>query len=234
MRFSTFRNFYVGLIFLFASSSVAFATPAITCHCFTDHSYDPARPAVADPYFLATTQNSFFAAVFDVEKKSIVIKKQKGTSADDLWVAYWLAAKSGRDQDALLQDRKSKGSWRQAAAPLAISGKSLGKRVATALKTNATDEQLATAVVNDLLLRYRLHDEEQLAALRQAGASSQEIILTGLIVAKTRQSATLLYREVMGGGASWGALLQRAKIEPAEIQDEIAVLVKASKDVGHN
>lgn len=234
MRFSTFRNFYTGLIFLFASSTVAFAASAITCHCFTDHSYDPARPTVADPYFLATTQNSFFAAVFDIEKKSIVIKKQKGTSADDLWIAYWLAAKSGRDQDALLQDRKNKNNWRQVAAPLAISGKSLGKRVATALKANATDAQLAIAVVDDLLLRYRLHDEDKLAALRQAGASSQEMILTGLIAAKTHQSAPLLYREVLGGGASWGALLQRAKIEPAEIQDEIAVLVKTSKDVGHN
>ena len=233
MRFSTFRNFHAGLILLFASSSVAFATPAITCHCFTDRSYNPDSPTLADPYFLATTQNSFFAAVFDVEKKSIVIRKQKGIPADDLWIAYWLAAKSGGDQDALLQDRKSKDNWRQVVASLAISDKSLGKRMATALKTNATDEQLATAVVDDLLLRFRLHDEEKLADLRQAGASSQEIILTGLIAAKTRQSATLLYREVMGGGTSWGALLQRAKIEPAEIQDEITVLVKASKDVGH-
>ena len=71
------------------------AVPAITCHCFTDRSFDPSRPALADPYFLATTQNSLFALAFNVDKKTIVMKKQQGASPDDLWIAYWIASKSG-------------------------------------------------------------------------------------------------------------------------------------------
>ncbi|MSM39801.1 MAG: hypothetical protein GJT30_09320 [Geobacter sp.] len=202
----------------------ALAIPAITCHCFTDRSFDPAHPTVADPYFLATTQNSFFAAAFGVEKRAIVVEKQKGVSGDDLWVAYWLATRSGADPDALLQERKSKGSWRQVALPLPIST-SRKDRVAAALKTTTTDERLAMAVVDELLLRFRFHNEAELAALRKAGAGNQELVIAAVIAAKTRQPAIQLYREVKGGKTSWGALLQRAKIEPGEIQAVVTAMV---------
>jgi len=208
----------------------ALAIPAITCHCFTDRSYDAARPTLADPYFLATTANSFFAAVFGVEKKTIVVKKQKGVSADDLWIAYWLAARSGADPESLLLGRKSKGNWRQVATPLAIPDKSMGGRVVEALKVNAADDRLAEAVVDELLLRFRFHGEAELAALRKAGAGNQELIMTGLIAAKTRQPAMKYYHDVKGGGTSWGALLHRAKIEPAEIQSEVAAMVTTSAE----
>lgn len=203
----------------------ALAIPAITCHCFTDRAYDPARPAVADPYFLATTANSFFSAAFGVEKKTIVIKKQKGVSADDLWIAYWLAARSGGDAESLLEQRRTKGSWRQVATPLAIPVTSLGVRVAEALTSNATDERLASAVVDELLLRFRFQKEPELVALRKAGAGNQELIMAALLAAKTGQPASQLYHDVKGGRTSWGALLQRAKIEPADIQSAVAALI---------
>ena len=218
------------LIIAFMLPMQALAIPAITCHCFTDRSYDAARPTLADPYFLATTANSFFAAVFGVEKKTIVVKKQKGVSADDLWIAYWLAARSGADPESLLLGRKSKGNWRQVATPLAIPDKSMGGRVVEALKVNAADDRLAEAVVDELLLRFRFHGEAELAALRKAGAGNQELIMTGLIAAKTRHPAMKYYRDVKGGGPSWGALLQRAKIEPAEIQSEVAAMVTTSAE----
>ncbi|RII28542.1 MAG: hypothetical protein CXR31_01285 [Geobacter sp.] len=230
MHFVTRYVFQLSLIILLMLPMPALAIPAITCHCFTDRSYDPAHPTVADPYFLATTQNSFVAAVFGVDKKSIVIKKQKGASADDLWTAYWLAAKSGADPEFLLQEHKAKGSWRQVAAPLTIYAKAGGGRGAEALKAGAADERLANAVVDELLLRFCFHGASELAALRKAGAGNQELILAGLIAAKTRQPAFQLYRDVKGGRTSWGALLQQAKVDPADIQTEIATLVKKSRD----
>ena len=227
---SNCRKLQLTLIIAIMLPMQALAIPAITCHCFTDRSYDAARPTLADPYFLATTANSFFAAVFGVEKKTIVVKKQKGVSADDLWIAYWLAARSGADPESLLLGRKSKGTWRQVATPLAIPDKSMGGRVVEALKANAADDRLAEAVVDELLLRFRFHGEAELAALRKAGASNQELIMTGLIAAKTRQPAMKNYRDVKGGGPSWGALLQRTKIEPAEIQSEVAAMVTTSAE----
>jgi hypothetical protein len=228
MRHSTAHTFHLGVVILFMLPVPAFAIPAITCHCFTDRSYDSAHPAAADPYFLATTQNSFFAAAFGVDKKTIVITKQQGVSSDDLWVAYWLAARTGADPESLLQGRKTRESWRQVATSLAIPVKSMGARVAEALKTNVSDERLAEAVVDGLLMRFRFYGETELMALRKAGVGNQELILAGFIAAKTRQPATQLYRNVRGSSTSWGALLQRAKINPAEIQSEIAALVISS------
>lgn len=225
MRFVTCGRFRLSLIILLMLPMPALAIPAITCHCFTDRSYDSAHPAVADPYFLATTQNSFFAAVFGVDKKTIVFKKQKGVSADDLWIAYWLAARSEADPEILLEQYRAKGSWRQVAAPLAIPVKSLGSRVAEALRSNAADERLANAVVDEMLIRFRFYAEAELSALRRAGAGNQELIMASLIAAKRRQTATQLYREVKTGGTSWGTLLQQAKIDPADIQSEVMVLI---------
>jgi hypothetical protein len=225
MRHLTDTAFHLGIVILFMFPVPAFAISAITCHCFTDRSYDAARPAAADPYFLATTQNSFFAAAFGVDKKTIVINKQRGVSADDLWVAYWLTARSGSDPAALIRERTTKGSWRQVVTGSDILDKSRGTRVVDALKANAVDERLANLVVDELLLRFRFYGEPELLALRKAGAGNQELILAYVIAAKIRQPAIQLYRNVRRGSTSWGALLQRAKIDPAEIQSEVAARV---------
>lgn len=206
----------------------ALAVPAITCHCFTERRYDPARPALADPYFLATTQNSFFAAVFAVDKKTIVVKKQAGAAATDLWVAYWLAARSGADPESLLQARKSKGSWRQVAAQGGGAAKATGDRFAAAVKAGATDDSLANIVVDELLKRHRIYGDGELTALRKAGAGNQELIIAAMLAARTRQPALALYQEVRSGARSWGALLDRARIDPGDIQREMDGLVRHS------
>lgn len=208
---------FLSLIMLTLCPLSAFAIPAITCHCFKDRTYDPVRPALADPYFLATTQNSFFAVAFAIDKKTVVMKKQQGTSAEDLWIAYWLAAKSGSDPQSFLQARQTRGSWRLAAAQLGIPAGSMGRRFAEALQTNATDAYLADTVVDELLLRFRFYGNADLTALRKAGAGNRELILAALISFKTRQPALKLYLDVKNGSKSWGALLDNAKIAPAEI-----------------
>ena len=159
-----------------------------------------------------------------------MIKKQKGVSADDLWIAYWLAARSGANPDSLLEQRNVKGSWRQVATPLTIPVKSLGGRVAEALNSNAADELVANAVVDELLLRFRFHSEPELMVLRKAGAGNQELVIAALLAAKSGQPAIQLYRDVKEGKSSWGAQLHRAKLSPAEIQPAVAALIHAANN----
>lgn len=214
------------ILLLLLIPSLSHAALAITCHCFTDRSYDPARPTLADPYFLATTQNAFFAFAFGVDKKSIVIKKQQGVSSEDLWLAYALAARTGKDPDLLLQERKSKGSWRQVAAPLNLKGGGL----AELLKTSASDERLAELVVDELLLRYRFYAEAELTAMRKAGAGNKELILAALLAARSGQTRIQLYRTVKNSGDSWGGLLQRVKLNSSgQIQGEIGKMMARFK-----
>lgn len=204
----------------------ALAIPAITCHCFSERSYQPSRPAAADPYFLATTQNSFFAVVFNVEKKNIVIKKQQGISPDDLWIAYWVASGSGKSPEVLLGSRQNRENWNEVIAPLHLPTKSLGTRFAKAVRLKSTSGRLAEAVVDELFMRYRLLGEAELAVIRQAGASSQELIIARLIASRTGQSANQVYLEVKNGSETWGSLLQKAKIDPKDMQREISVMLR--------
>lgn len=203
----------------------AHALPAITCHCFTDRSYNSARPAAADPYFLATTQNSLFAFVFNVQKKTVVVKKQQGASSDDLWIAYWVAAKAGVTPERLMES-KGEMPWQDAIATLRLSPKTLGSRFSGALQAKASATDLADAVVDEVLLGYQALGEGELTALRQAGASNQEIILAAVISAKTGQPARHLLREVKSGAKSWGMLLQTARIDPKNMQQEISAILK--------
>jgi hypothetical protein len=104
----------------------ALSMPAITCHCFTDRTYDAARPAASDPYLLATTQNSFFAIVFNTDKKSDVLKKQQGTSSDDLWIGYWATSNAGMSPETLLQAKQKHGTWKDALSALQPTRKAPG------------------------------------------------------------------------------------------------------------
>lgn len=217
------------VILLFPVS--ARAIPAITCHCFTDRSYDPARPALADPYFLATTQNSFFSAIFNVDKKSLVLKKQKGTSSDDLWVAYGISASTGVAPDALLQARESKASWKDAVAVLKlkqIPGGTFGK----ALQAGAATPLLSEAMVNDIILRYRLLDGGELVGLRKSGATSQEVFLAILGAARLKQSAREVFSAVRSGTKTWGKMLADSGLDAAGIQQEASALVGSSRSKG--
>jgi hypothetical protein len=204
----------------------ASALPAITCHCFTDRSYDPAHPALADPYFLAMTQNTFLAAVFHLDKKEIVLKKQKGTSSDDMWIAYWMASNSGASAEALMQAKQPNESWKDTLAHRGIPGKGLGAGVSRELAAKAPSSRLAEAVVDEILVRHHVIGEAELAAMRKNGASNQEVIIAAVLAAKTGQQARQLQAAVKGGSKTWGSIMKAAKVEPAGMQGEIAAVLR--------
>jgi len=203
----------------------AHAIPAITCHCFTDRSYDPVHPAAADKYFLATTQNSFFALMFNVDKKTIVIKKQQGISPDDLWIAYWIAAKYGISADSLLKAKQGKVVWMDVFTSLRLDSKPFGTRFSKALEAKLPPVQLAEIAVDELFLRNHILSGADLAAIRQTGASNQGLIIATVISFKTQQPVKQIYLEVKNGSKSWGTLLQQAKIDTKNIQQEISALL---------
>jgi len=226
MRLVTGSKILLCLVAMFAFPLSAYAMPTITCHCFTDRSYNAAQPAAADAYFLATTQNSFFAIVFKTDKKSIVMKKQQGTSSDDLWVAYWVASKAGKTPDSLLLAKSKSDSWKNVVVPLNLPPKSLGARFLNALNANVPTDRLSEAVVDELFLKDQLLGEREVADMRKAGVTNQELIIATVIATKTKQSAKQLYLEVKAGTRTWGSLLFWTKIDTKNMQQEVANILK--------
>lgn len=220
----TGKKIFSILITLFLPTLAAAATPTITCHCFTDRTYNAAHPAKTDPYFLATTQNSFFAAVFGIDKKIVVIKKQTGTSADDLWIAYWVGVQTNISAEELLQQKLTLSSWREVIAANGGAVKKLTENFRRELRSGVSDEFLARIVVEDILFQRHLLSKEEMVRVRREWIGNQELILSVLIASKTDKSATQLYREIKKG-KSWGALLLDAKIDPRNLQNAVATLL---------
>src|SRR5450631_4431813 len=226
MRLVTCSKILLCLVVMFTFPLSAYAIPTITCHCFTDRSYDASRPASADAYFLATTQNSFFAIVFNIDKKSIVMKKQQGTSSDDLWVTYWVASKAGKSPDSLLQAKSKSDSWKNVVVSMSLPPKALGARFSNALNANVPTDRLSEAVVDELFLKDQLLGERALADVRKAGANNQELIIATVIATKTKQPAMQLYLAVKAGTKTWGSLLSWAKIDTKNMQQEVANILR--------
>lgn len=199
----------------------AHAMPAINCHCFTDRSYDAAKPAAADAYLLATTQNTFFASVFNVEKKSTVMMKQQGVPGEDLWVAYWIASRSASDPDSLLGERTSGHSWQDILKPMQLPSDTLGMHFSRALAAKGTAVQLAEAVVDELIAKYQLLEPVVANDLRQLGASNQELLIATAVSGKSGHPARQALLDARSGARTWGAQLLAVGIDAKSLQHEI-------------
>jgi hypothetical protein len=210
------------LLALAAGPGLARAEGTAGCHCFRDRTFDPARPAAADPYILATTRSSLLSAAFGVAKSELVRAVMGGTAPEDLWVAWWAGSRLNRGAPRLLEARAAKGSWK---AALAGAG-TLGEPFDAALAAGAPDGQLAALAVDDVLVRRLAADPGTLRALRGAGATTEETVLATLLSIQIGAPVLPLLAQVKAGRVTWGALLADAGVAPQQLDGLIRNLLK--------
>ncbi len=200
----------------------ALAAPTVDCHCFQDRTWDPAAPASADPYVLATTRSSLLSASFGVGKGNLVRAVMGGVQADDLWIAYWAGARAGRDPDALLAAREKRRSWKAA-----LSGaKGLGPAFDAALASGVADAALSAVAIDDVLLGRLGANAEDVALLRAAGARSEEVVLAAVLSVRLRTPAMPILARVRAGQATWGSTLRGAGLAPQDMDAVVRALVR--------
>jgi hypothetical protein len=215
--FVSIMNFY----------SVAYAVQIAGCHCFQNRQFDAAQPGAVDPYILATTQNSFLAAIFGIDKKQIVqTKMRKGASGDDLWIAYFTASKTDADTKELLASRKISSSWKKALEKSKIHFKLLGPYFKKALTDDISDKEFSNMIVDQMIINHFGSDKTGVKKLRIAGAQNKEIILSAFLSLYTKRSAQSFYTSVIKGQFTWGKILNDLKIEASDMGTEINKILK--------
>lgn len=201
--------------------TLATAAPTVTCHCFRNRSYDPAEPAAADPYVLATTRSSLLSAAFGVDKGSLVRAVMGGTAPDDLWIAHWAAARAGGDGAALLEAKGKAGTWKAALG----GSRGLGAEFERALAGGAEDAALSALAVDDVLVARLGADPEDVRILRAATARSEEVVIAAVLSIHRGTPAMPLLARVRTGGASWGSLLAEMGLAPGDLDAVVRAAV---------
>lgn len=212
MRIATLATL-AGIVALQLAPDPAVAEPTVACHCFRNRSFDPADPEAADPYILATARSSLLSASLGVPKASLVRAVMSGTAAEDLWVAHWAGARTGKDPDSLLEAIAGSRSWTGVLA----GAKNLPEAFGAALARGGTSAELAAIAIDDVLVNRLAAAPDVILALRSAGATSEQVILSTFLGARLQRPAAEVLSTFRSGKASWGALLRDAGLAPDAI-----------------
>ncbi len=203
------------------------AEPVMQCHCFKDRSFDPKKPILADPYLLATAQNSFLASVFKISKKDIVRAKMSGVKGDDLWIANYLAGLMGRDANSLLNEKEEFESWKAVVASLPVNDLKKDKsKFHKALINGASDKNLAFLIVDNIFIRHLQIKSEEIKKVRALGARGEETILAVFLSIRLKCSPSDVYRPISLGETSWGRSLDSLGIDTIKFVNEWETMLK--------
>jgi len=213
-------------ILLLVLPTPALAASAVSCHCFRDRSFDPGNPAAADPYVLATAQNSLLAVAFGTEKKGIVSAKMTGTPGEDLWVAHWAGDKLGLRPAELLDARARVANWSEAFSSLGVEPSRLGADAAELLARQGSDAALASLVVDDVLTSRLRATPEALRQVRSRGAADAATVAASILSRLSGKSPEEMYLAVADGPSTWGSLFHSVGVEPPAIEDAVRSLLR--------
>jgi hypothetical protein len=214
------KNIFL-LVFLLIPT-VTWAESAITCHCFQDRTFNHQNTAAADPYFLATTQNSFLSLVYNVNKGTIVKAKMSGTDGAHLWILFDLAKRSGQDIGRVEQIYSQTKRWTDVFKQLNLTPQQLGE---TYWQRGRNPEKLADHIVDLQLKKYFSVNETELENWRKQGMGRKELILAIMLKGEPDK----LYHQVTSGMQTWGGLLyEQGLLDGKAINQKLAAQMAQS------
>lgn len=209
----------ITVLFLFAAESLA-----VNCHCFNNREFEPASPASADPYILATAASSLLVGSARSDKSLIVRKRMAGADEPDVWLGLQGAAVSGKSSGDFFSARDKHGSWAKAYEAMGLNPEKFGKAFAEALPR---DEFVATRLLADMTLAAAFPTEkDMIAKLRGDGATTQEVAVSLFLKAAAAKDPIETLKKVKSGQTTWGTLLHDAGFSPKDMSKKMTALAK--------
>ena len=209
--------FFIAFVFFsLAAVGNSGAESAITCHCFTQRTYDPGDRFAADGYLLATSFNSLLARSFAMPKREIVMLKMKqGVGQNDLLIGLEIAGAAGVDLRQLLELRRQGQTWAEIIAAPGLAEKIKKDPMLEALGSSMSNAEAGARVADRLIADFYTVPLEVIGMFRESGLNEREINLLFILAHGSgrglRQIAAMYTRE----GKSWSEIADSLGIEPA-------------------
>ena len=181
-------------------TTLSWAESTINCHCFQDRTFNHRDTAAADPYFLATTQNSFISLLYGVEKSSLVKAKMSGTSGSYLWILFDVTARSQQEIDKVDKIYGQTKQWNSVFTELNLTPQQLGEKY---WQLGNDPEKLADHIVDLQLNKQFGVSTNELQSWHEKGMNRKELILANLLDG----DPITLSNQVNSGRQTWGKLL---------------------------
>ena len=181
-------------------TTLSWAESTINCHCFQDRTFNHRDTAAADPYFLATTQNSFISLLYGVEKSSLVKAKMSGTSGSYLWILFDVTARSQQEIDKVDKIYGQTKQWNSVFTELNLTPQQLGEKY---WQLGNDPEKLADHIVDLQLNKQFGVSTNELQSWHEKGMNRKELILANLLDG----DPITLFNQVNSGRQTWGKLL---------------------------
>ena len=189
----------ISILFLLLPT-LSSAESTISCHCFQDRPFNHRDTAAADPYFLATTQNSFISLLYGVEKSSLVKAKMSGTSGSYLWILFDVAARSQQEIDKVDKIYGQTKQWNSVFTELNLTPQQLGEKY---WQLGNDPELLADHIVDLQLNKQFGVSTNELQSWHEKGMNRKELTLANLLDG----DPITLFNQVNSGKQTWGKLL---------------------------
>jgi len=209
---------FVSVLLLLLSSgafSLVRADSAVTCHCFRDRSFDPARKFSADDYIRASSFNALLAVHFSIPKRMIVMAKMNGLSENDLVASLHLSARTGRAREAWLNEKGKAGNW-----------VGIFQRAGVALPSGSVDDKSLVDAISTALVAS--HFEVPRARVRQlldSGLDLRGALLALTLSDVTGRNAGAFAYDIVTRKQSWGEVFHRQGLRP----DAVGPLIEGRK-----
>jgi hypothetical protein len=192
------------------------------CHCFQNRSYDPANKFSADDYLLTTTYNSLIAAVFDVSKGWIIMKKMKGgIRGSDLLIGLYISAISKKPVDLLLSIRDSGGSWKDIAAAPGVRTKISADPVLAAIASGENTATIVRMITDSMLRTYYSTSEKRVQQIRSYSLGDKASCLLFTLHRQTGTTVKQLVEMYERQKMSWSEIAHHYRLTPAEVGKNI-------------
>ena len=210
------------LFSIFLIPGFSFADPTGGCHCFRNRNYDPADTFSADAYLLTTTYNSLIAAVFDVSKGWIIMKKMKGgIRGNDLLSGLYISAKSKKPVNLLLSIRDSGGSWKDIVAAPGVRTETAADPILASIAAKKHADFIAGMITDYMLRTYYSTSRKRVKHIRSYSLNDKEISLLFALHQQTGTAVKQLVKMHERQKMSWSEIAHHYRLTPAEVGKNI-------------